>query len=72
MNNNELRCFFYYNEFVDISFFFRSLASEWGKYGMRFNCIQPGIIETKVTLNLVFFCNFYVRTTLLLLVKVWT
>ena len=25
----------------------RSLASEWGKYGMRFNCIAPGPIETK-------------------------
>jgi 2,4-dienoyl-CoA reductase len=24
-----------------------SLASEWGKYGMRFNCIQPGPIYTK-------------------------
>lgn len=24
-----------------------SLASEWGKYGMRFNCIAPGPIETK-------------------------
>lgn len=25
----------------------KSLASEWAKYGMRFNCIQPGVIETK-------------------------
>jgi len=25
----------------------RSLASEWGRYGMRFNCIQPGPIKTK-------------------------
>ena len=28
--------------------FFRSLAAEWGKYGMRFNAIAPGPIETKV------------------------
>lgn len=27
---------------------FRSLAAEWGKYGMRFNVIQPGPIKTKV------------------------
>jgi hypothetical protein len=26
----------------------RSLASEWGRYGMRFNCLSPGPIETKV------------------------
>ena len=26
----------------------RSLASEWGRYGMRFNCIAPGPIITKV------------------------
>ena len=33
---------------------FRSLAAEWGKYGMRFNAIAPGPIETKVmTVNLV-------------------
>lgn len=25
----------------------RSLAAEWGKYGLRFNCIQPGPIYTK-------------------------
>jgi 2,4-dienoyl-CoA reductase len=25
----------------------RSLASEWGRYGMRFNAIAPGPIETK-------------------------
>ncbi|KAG8441852.1 hypothetical protein GDO86_010871 [Hymenochirus boettgeri] len=25
----------------------KSLASEWGKYGMRFNVIQPGPIKTK-------------------------
>eukprot|EP00735_Rhodelphis_limneticus_P004387 TRINITY_DN15969_c0_g1::TRINITY_DN15969_c0_g1_i1::g.3716::m.3716 TRINITY_DN15969_c0_g1::TRINITY_DN15969_c0_g1_i1::g.3716 ORF type:complete len:326 (-),score=127.82,sp/Q64591/DECR_RAT/62.96/2e-125,adh_short_C2/PF13561.1/1e-27,adh_short/PF00106.20/3.4e-20,KR/PF08659.5/4.1e-07,Epimerase/PF01370.16/0.0044,AdoHcyase_NAD/PF00670.16/0.022,3HCDH_N/PF02737.13/0.028,Polysacc_synt_2/PF02719.10/0.025,2-Hacid_dh_C/PF02826.14/0.043,RmlD_sub_bind/PF04321.12/0.041,AlaDh_PNT_C/PF01262.16/0.17 TRINITY_DN15969_c0_ len=25
----------------------KSLASEWGRYGMRFNCIQPGPIPTK-------------------------
>ncbi|ELU08250.1 hypothetical protein CAPTEDRAFT_168082 [Capitella teleta] len=25
----------------------KSLASEWAKYGMRFNCIAPGPIETK-------------------------
>lgn len=29
-------------------FAFRSLAAEWGKYGMRFNAIAPGPIETKV------------------------
>ena len=28
--------------------FFRSLAAEWGRYGMRFNAIAPGPIETKV------------------------
>jgi len=28
---------------------YRSLAAEWGKYGMRFNAIAPGPIETKVT-----------------------
>ena len=26
----------------------KSLASEWAKYGMRFNVIAPGPIETKV------------------------
>ncbi|NWW88496.1 DECR protein, partial [Rhynochetos jubatus] len=26
----------------------KSLAAEWGKYGMRFNVIQPGPIKTKV------------------------
>ena len=26
----------------------RSLASEWGRYGLRFNAIAPGPIETKV------------------------
>ncbi|RXM28406.1 2,4-dienoyl-CoA reductase, mitochondrial, partial [Acipenser ruthenus] len=26
----------------------RSLAAEWGRYGMRFNVIQPGPIPTKV------------------------
>ncbi|KAG0711597.1 2,4-dienoyl-CoA reductase, mitochondrial [Chionoecetes opilio] len=25
----------------------RSLAAEWGRYGMRFNCIAPGPIETE-------------------------
>ncbi|XP_037658619.1 2,4-dienoyl-CoA reductase, mitochondrial [Choloepus didactylus] len=25
----------------------KSLAAEWGKYGMRFNVIQPGLIKTK-------------------------
>jgi len=25
----------------------KSLAAEWSKYGMRFNCIAPGPIETK-------------------------
>ncbi|VDI42314.1 2,4-dienoyl-CoA reductase, mitochondrial, partial [Mytilus galloprovincialis] len=24
-----------------------SLAAEWGRYGIRFNCIAPGPIETK-------------------------
>ncbi len=32
-------CFFVY---------FRSLAAEWGRYGHRFNIIQPGPIKTKV------------------------
>ena len=31
-----------------LCFVFRSLAAEWGKYGMRFNAIAPGPIETKV------------------------
>ncbi|GAB6032710.1 2,4-dienoyl-CoA reductase, mitochondrial [Chamberlinius hualienensis] len=26
----------------------RSLAAEWGQYGLRFNCIQPGPIYTKM------------------------
>ena len=26
----------------------KSLASEWARYGMRFNIIAPGPIETKV------------------------
>lgn len=30
----------------------KSLASEWAKYGMRFNIIAPGPIETKVKLIL--------------------
>ena len=39
-------------------FIFRSLAAEWGKYGMRFNAIAPGPIETKVmTVNLVIIIN---------------
>ncbi|XP_042217669.1 2,4-dienoyl-CoA reductase [(3E)-enoyl-CoA-producing], mitochondrial-like isoform X2 [Homarus americanus] len=25
----------------------RSLAAEWGRYGMRFNCIAPGPVETE-------------------------
>merc|ERR550532_2508826 len=25
----------------------KSLAVEWARYGMRFNCISPGPIETK-------------------------
>lgn len=25
----------------------KSLASEWGRYGIRYNCIQPGPIKTK-------------------------
>lgn len=28
-------------------FLSRSLAAEWGRYGMRFNCIAPGPIETE-------------------------
>ena len=37
-------------EFSDqaMCFVHRSLAAEWGKYGMRFNAIAPGPIETKV------------------------
>ena len=27
----------------------RSLAAEWGRYGMRFNAISPGPVETKVS-----------------------
>jgi len=27
---------------------YRSLTAEWGRYGMRFNVIQPGPIKTKV------------------------
>ena len=30
----------------------KSLAAEWGKYGMRFNVIQPGPIKTKVSFGL--------------------
>lgn len=26
----------------------KSLAAEWGRYGLRFNAIAPGPIETKV------------------------
>ena len=29
----------------------RSLAAEWARYGMRFNCISPGPIETKVCIS---------------------
>lgn len=36
------------NMTFQIYVFFRSLAAEWGKYGMRFNAIAPGPIETKV------------------------
>lgn len=35
---------------TDLSF--RSLAAEWGRYGMRFNAIAPGPIETKVTISI--------------------
>lgn len=31
-----------------LSFCVRSLAAEWGRYGHRFNIIQPGPIRTKV------------------------
>ena len=27
----------------------KSLAAEWGRYGLRFNVIAPGPIETKVS-----------------------
>ncbi|KAK8770865.1 hypothetical protein V5799_025889 [Amblyomma americanum] len=43
-----------------------SLAAEWAKYGMRFNCIEPGPVYTKcsscsVLSTLVFTCVFKVR-----------
>jgi len=31
--------------------YFRSLAAEWARYGMRFNCIEPGPFHTKVCLK---------------------
>ena len=31
----------------------KSLASEWARYGMRFNSIAPGPIETKVRMHCV-------------------
>ena len=40
----------------------RSLASEWGKYGMRFNCIAPGPIETKVRKNIMLFVPNFAYT----------
>ncbi|CAG7820933.1 unnamed protein product [Allacma fusca] len=27
--------------------FVRSLASEWGRYGIRLNCLAPGPVETE-------------------------
>lgn len=33
----------------------RSLAAEWGRYGMRFNAIAPGPIETKVGIQSVLY-----------------
>ena len=37
-------------------FLHRSLASEWGRYGMRFNAIAPGPIETKARANTGNYC----------------
>ena len=39
---------YFYLGFKWILTFVRSLAAEWGRYGMRFNAIAPGPIETKV------------------------
>ena len=36
---------------VDNLSFCRSLAVEWGRYGMRFNAIAPGPIKTEVRLS---------------------
>ena len=30
-----------------VEILFKSLATEWGRYGMRFNCIAPGPIYTE-------------------------
>ena len=40
----------------------RSLAAEWGRYGMRFNAIAPGPIETKVMqINVTILASFTYR-----------
>ena len=26
----------------------KSLTAEWGRYGLRFNCIAPGLIDTPI------------------------
>ena len=31
----------------DVNYFSRSLGVEWGRYGIRMNCIAPGPIETE-------------------------
>ena len=38
-----------YRSVVIVYYCIRSLASEWSRYGMRFNVIAPGPIETKVS-----------------------
>ena len=37
----------------------KSLASEWGKYGFRFNAIAPGPIQTKVVMFIIFRYDVY-------------
>ena len=32
---------------LDVNYFSRSLGVEWGRYGIRMNCIAPGPIETE-------------------------
>lgn len=43
-----LRTFIYIQQALMQFINSRSLAAEWGRYGMRFNVIQPGPIKTKV------------------------